>query len=362
MSGISDSAPSHRPRVARQRASVARGFVTGMLAGAQRAGHDAAPWLTAAGIDIASPASRIPLDRYADLYNRVVDALEDEGFALFSQALRPGCFEFLCRVMLGAPSLAEALERASGFLRLVLPDLVVVISRDASTASLQIVEQRSLADAPNDAARVFAFEWLLRLLHGLACWIVGRGLALDAVDFPYARPQHADDYALVYTEHSRFGGTRLTAHLNANLLDLPTRRDDAALAAFLDGAPGKITMVYRRDREMVQRVRDLLRDALPVSLTVEAVARKVHMSQRTLHRRLEEEGSGFRRIKDAIRRDIALARLRKGTQPIAELAAELGYADPSAFYRAVVAWTGRSPERVRRQSHAAGDGAPPATR
>lgn len=356
------SAPKHRLRLARQHASVASGFVAGMLVGAQRAGHDPRPWLLAAGVDIASSARRIPLDRYADLYNRVVAALDDEGFALFSQALRPGCFEFLCRVMLGAPTLGDAFARASGFLRLVLPDLAVAIDRHGSTASLHITEQRALAFDPNDAARIFAFEWLLRLLHGLACWIAGRGLALDAVDFPYARPDHADDYALVYTEHSRFGGTRLTAHLDANLLDLPTRRDDGDLAEFLDGAPGKITMVYRRDREMVQRVRDLLYEALPANLTIEAVARRVHMSQRTLHRRLEEEGSGFRRIKDAIRRDIALARLRNGTQQIATLAAELGYADPSAFYRAVVAWTGLSPERVRRQSRTPGDNAALSTR
>jgi AraC-like DNA-binding protein len=196
---------------------------------------------------------------------------------------------------------------------------------------------------------VFAFEWLLRLLHGLACWLAGRGVALDSVCFPYPRPAHADDYALVYTERSEFGGAELVAHLRANLLDLPVRRDEAALARFLDGAPGKITMLYRRDRNMVFRVRDLLRDALPASLSLEDVARQLHHSPRTLARRLDEEGAGFRTIKDAIRRDIALSRLTKTTHSIATIAAELGYADTSAFYRAVVAWTGVSPERFRKQ-------------
>ena len=63
---------------------------------------------------------------------------------------------------------------------------------------------------------------------------VGRGLALDAVSFPYARPAHAADYALVYTEHSSFDAPRLVARLQANLLELPLRRDEAALAGFLD--------------------------------------------------------------------------------------------------------------------------------
>ena len=251
--------------------------------------------------------------------------------------------------MLGAATLAEALDRATRFLRLVLPDLAVSVRRDGARAELELAETRPLTTSRDDPARVFAFEWLLRLLHGVACWFVGRGLALDAVRFPYARPAHADDYALVYTERSEFAGDTLVARLQANLLDLPLRRDDAALGSFLQGAPGKISMLYRRDREMVFRVRDLLRDALPENLSLEEVAHRLHLSPRTLHRRLEEEGSGFRTIKDATRRDIALARLTKTRQPIAELAAELGYADTSTFYRAFVAWSGMSPERFRNQ-------------
>jgi AraC-like DNA-binding protein len=197
---------------------------------------------------------------------------------------------------------------------------------------------------------VFAFEWLLRLIHSLSCWLVGRGLALDSVDFPFARPAHADDYALVYTERSAFiGGRVLTARFNATLLELPIRRDEAALASFLDGAPGRISMLYRRDRATVTRVRDLIRHALPASLSQDDVAAQLHMSPRTLHRRLDEEGSSFRTIKEALRRDLALSRLTKTGHSIARVAADLGYADTSAFYRAFTGWTGMSPERYRRQ-------------
>ena len=196
---------------------------------------------------------------------------------------------------------------------------------------------------------MFAFEWLLRLLHSLSCWLVGRGLSLERVCFPYARPAHGDDYALVYTERSEFGADALVAEMRADLFDLPLRRDEAALTSFLDGAPGRISMLYRRDREMVLRVRDLLRNALPESPTIESVAGHLHLSPRTLHRRLRDEGTSFRAIKDAIRRDIALARLAKTRRSIATVASELGYADTSAFYRAFTGWTGLSPQRFRQQ-------------
>jgi AraC-like DNA-binding protein len=325
------------------------GFVNGMLAGLVRQGLDPAPLLAAAEVDTADTASRIPVENYAALYNLINHELDDEGFGLFAQPMRLGSFEFLCRSTISAPTLAEALHRACRFLRIVLPDMAVEIRREKGLAELVISERRPLASRIDSPSRVFAFEWLLRLLHGLACWLAGRGLALDSVRFPYPQPAHVDDYALIFTEHSSFDAEQLVATFNANLLDLPIRRDEAALNSFLDGAPGKITTLYRRDREMVIRVRDLLRAALPDSLSLEEVADQLHLSSRTAHRRLEEEGSSFRGIKDALRRDMALARLTKTRDPIAQVAADLGYADTSAFYRAFVEWTGMAPVHYRRR-------------
>jgi len=82
------------------------------------------------------------------------------------------------------------------------------------------------------------------------------------------------------------------------------------------------------------------------------VARQLNLSPRTLHRRLEEEGSSFRAIKDALRRDLALSRLTKTTQPLGQISADLGFADPSAFFRAFVSWTGTSPSQYRKRLRA----------
>ncbi|WP_374403997.1 AraC family transcriptional regulator [Niveibacterium sp.] len=342
------------------RATVAIGFVLGMLAGASAQGRDPVQLAAEVGIDaalLADPAARVPLAHYAALYNHVAATLDDEAFGLFPLPMRVGSFEFLCRGVLSAATLGEALARAARFLRLVLPDVSITVVRSGEQAQLTICERQPFA-----VDRVFSFEWLLRLLHGLSCWLVGRGIALDAVDFPYPPPAHVADYTLIYTAHSRFaasGGSTATplvvplvaplvAHFAANLLDLPLRRDEAALARFLAGGPGRLTTLYRRDREMVTRVRDLLREALPELPTLETVAARLHLSPRTLARRLEAEASSFRAIREALRRDLALARLGQTDVPVATLAAELGYAEPSAFFRAFVGWTGQSPSAWRR--------------
>jgi len=335
------------------RATVAAGFVTGLLSGVHARGLDPSGLLQAVGLApeaLAARQARVPIASYVTLYNTVVSELGDEGFALFSQPLRAGTFEFLCRGMLGSADLGEALERASRFLRLVLPDLRLSIARDGAVARLEIAEFRRLRPGTNDPCRVFAFEWLLRLLHGVSCWLVARPLTLAQVRFPFARPEHADDYALIYTELSTFGAKTLVATLDAGALELPVRRSAADLAAFLEGAPGKITMLYRRDREMARAVRELLSKSLPSAPDLADTARELRLSTRTLHRRLEEEGTTFREIKDGLRREIALARLEKGGDSVADIAAALGYSEPSAFFRAFQGWTGLAPSAYRKRA------------
>lgn len=335
------------------RATVAAGFVTGLLAGVPSARRR--PLLAAAGIDqgvLTDPASRVPLERYTVLYARVAEALGDEAFGLFAAPMAIGSFELLCRAVVGAPALAPALERIGRYLGILLPDMAVSLHREADGAHLAIAEARPLAARPNAPARVFAYEWLLRLVHGLACWLVGRGIALDRVAFPYARPAHADDYGLIYTEHAEFGAARLDARFDAALLDLPIRRDEAAVELFLRGAPAKITLLYRRDRETALRVRDLLRAALPANADLAEVATALHLSPRTLHRRLADEGANFRLIKDGLRRDLALARLAQTDDAVTRIAADLGYADASTFFRAVAEWTGAGPSGYRRRLRA----------
>ncbi|HSN22350.1 MAG TPA: AraC family transcriptional regulator, partial [Usitatibacter sp.] len=262
-----------------------------MLSALRARGVPAAPLLRASAIApsvLREPRARVPLPAYVALYNAVVRSLDDEGFGLFAAPLRPGTFEFLCRATVGSATLGEALERAARFLAIVLPDLRVAVTRSRGLARLEIAERRRLRRRAGDPRRVFAFEWLLRLLHGLACWLAGRGIALHSVRFPYPRPAHAADYALVYTEHSAFmdgaGATTapaLRATFDAALLDQPVVRGPADVEAFLEGAPGRISVLYRRDREVARRVRELLAARLAARPSLEDVARALALSPRT---------------------------------------------------------------------------------
>lgn len=332
----------------RPHSSVATGFVSGILSGLPRSGLNPEEMLNRAGIAkelLRKTDARIPVARYAALYRLINEQLDDEAFALFSHPLRRGSFEFLCRSALSATNLEEALQRIARFLHIVLDDLSVAVEKIPGAALLVITQQQPLpVSAPG---RVFAFEWLLRLIHGLAAWLVARPLALDTVNFPYPPPPHAADYALVFAPHYGFDAHRLEARFPLDSLALPIRRDEAALRSFLVDAPASITTLYRRDRALALRVRSALRDALPEHRPLPDIARALFLSQRTLHRRLQEEGTSFQAIKDVMRRDLANEWLSKTALPISRIAADLGYADASAFYRAFSAWTGEGPREYR---------------
>lgn len=330
--------------------TVAIGFVTGITAGLSRCGADAGALLDRAGLasqQLGKPDARIPVARYAALYRLINERLDDEGFGLFSRPLRRGSFEFLCRSALSAPTLDAALERISRFLRIVLDELDVEVQRAGDTALLIISQERPLP--VGEPGRVFAFEWLLRMIHGLAAWLVGRPLALDEVAFPYPPPPHAADYELVFAPRCSFDAPRLVARFPAAALALPVRRDEAALREFLVDAPASITTLYGRERALAQRVREQLRAALPAQRPLPAIARSLFLSPRTLHRRLEDEGTSLRAIREALRRDLAVEWLTKTQRPLGRIAADLGFAEASAFYRAFMAWTGEGPRDYRRR-------------
>ncbi len=342
--------------------TVAIGFVIGILSGVSRAGL--APEALLEHAEIATSllddrTARIPVARYAALYRLINERLDDEGFALFSRPLRRGSFEFLCRAVLSAPTLAQALERIARFLHVALDDLEVELETSGRAAVIVISEEQALPVGP--AGRVFAFEWLLRMIHGVAAWLVAHPLPLDEVSFPYPPPQHAADYELVFAPRYTFDAPRLEARFPAEWLALPVRRDEAALTLFLADAPASITTLYRRDRALALRVREHLRAALPEQPGLPAIARRLLLSPRTLHRRLEDEGTSFRAIKDVLRRELAIEWLSKSRLPLSRIGTDLGFADAAAFYRAFKAWTGSGPREYRRRHGLAGAPSKPPT-
>jgi AraC-like DNA-binding protein len=106
------------------------------------------------------------------------------------------------------------------------------------------------------------------------------------------------------------------------------------------------------DRSVIRRVKTLLLSHLdrgPCELR--DAARSLHMSPRTLQRRLADEGASYSETLDSVRRELCLHHLSRAHTSLAEIAYVAGFSGESAFSRAVRRWTGQTPREYRR-SHA----------
>jgi AraC-like DNA-binding protein len=81
---------------------------------------------------------------------------------------------------------------------------------------------------------------------------------------------------------------------------------------------------------------------------VEAIAARMHMSPRTLQRRLRDEGTTYLELLNDVRRELALRHVQEGRESISEIAFLLGFSEVSTFHRAFKRWCGRTPAEVRR--------------
>jgi AraC-like DNA-binding protein len=81
---------------------------------------------------------------------------------------------------------------------------------------------------------------------------------------------------------------------------------------------------------------------------VEAIARRLGLTARSLQRRLREEGTTFHEVRDVVRRELA-ARYLESKLTIAEIAFLLGFSEASAYFRAHKRWTGETPVESRQR-------------
>jgi AraC-like DNA-binding protein len=107
---------------------------------------------------------------------------------------------------------------------------------------------------------------------------------------------------------------------------------------------------YRRDRLLVQRVRRLLAEHPGEVRDAEALARRLHLSTRSLHRHLKDEGASLQGLKDEVRRERAIELLCRTERPVKQVAHAVGFVDEKAFARAFKAWTGETPRELRRRA------------
>lgn len=183
-------------------------------------------------------------------------------------------------------------------------------------------------------------------------YLLGESWAPEHISFPHAckgRRAHYEDHFQAPVSFGDQGETRI--HMKRSVFSRPLRAD-----AFSQGDGTAVQPGHRKIGSFrtgsgdiaiaVGRMIDATLAHRPV--TLQAAARILGLSPRTLQRRLDENGTAFEQILDDRRRILATTWLSGGPTRVTDIAMMLGYSDPSHFNRAFQRWEGLSPMEYRR--------------
>lgn len=142
---------------------------------------------------------------------------------------------------------------------------------------------------------------------------------------------------------------RSRLRIDPSALRIPLPRANATTAQFCENHCRKLLARRLVEPSLAERVRErLLGSGLPLP-NMAQMARALHMSERSLRRQLELDGTGWRRLVDEVLQAMACDLLHTSPLSVQQVAEQLGYAEPSSFSHAFKRWTGVSPEQYRRQ-------------
>lgn len=322
-------------------------YVNAFLQGTGVGPSELGQLLAQAGIDeklLALPDARLTQEQFSALFQLLVAHLDDEMPGLYGRPLRSGTLKVLTILLLDAPNLETALRRWQQFDHILSDDFSFSIERGDAVTGITI---NRFPTSVGSARLVQEFH--MKLVHGISSWAINQKIVLERVDFAFPRPPDASEYVFIFPGPVYFSQPTTTMHMRSSYLDAPIQsRSKTELRDFLLNAPQNWFFVPWTQSMVSHRVRNFLDSRLDQPTSLDSTAHALHLSTRTLCRRLVGEGTSFHEIRDALRRDVAIERLIKTRDSPEDISMALGFGNVAAFYRAFHLWTGATPRSYRR--------------
>ncbi len=317
-------------------------------------GRDSAALL---GQPAPPPSLSFPAVRWCTLLAAAASALDDPVLGLHVGAtITPAHLGPLGYVLMASNSAGAALERYLAYQRLIHDVSPVHHYRDGERLVLEW-------GAQSRAMGLLANQCGMAALARFAGSITGPNAAAAplALHFVEARPADVTPYEALFGCPVLFDQEATRIVFAASLLDQPLRARDPALVALLERQIDTLLAALPAGDDLADAVRCQLAPLLlQGEPALDAVAQALHLSGRTLRRRLAERGWQFRALLDDTRHRLAQDYLRDRRLALPEVALLLGYSEQSAFSRAFLRWSGVTPARWR--AAAASDQAPQSSR
>jgi AraC-like DNA-binding protein len=308
-----------------------------------RNGLDADTVFIECGLDphkLDDARARYPLERVRALWRMANDAIDDPCWALAAgDVWRSTDFHALGYAFLASQTLEAALLRLERYTRIVVTDAAVRVRNEQAGVTLSYsVPDPGAYIAPLIDSRLSMLLCMCREACGgqppLREVHVGHGWQACAYEEFFGCPVRYDaEYGKMI--FSPDGLCRPLPAVNREL----ARANDRILADFSRSLS---------ESSFSGRVRKAIMEGLSSGKPSAAeVARNLAIAQRTLQRKLQEEGTTFQDVADEVRKELALQYVQSGEYDLSEVTYLTGFSSSSSFTRAYKAWTGRTPSEDR---------------
>jgi len=296
--------------------------------------------------ELAPPDARIDFAKHVALIEIAAERLNDRCFGLhFGASLDPldaGAVGYLAA---NSPTLNAAIENYVKYLATATEGFRVHLDREPQRTRV-VVEMID----PEVTRRQQCYELALASTINISRFVVGRRFAPAAVEMQHQRDSDLDEFRRYFGKPVAFGSGRYAVIFDQAQLTAPCRSADERLFRIVKAHCDALLEKSRKATEFREEVEHLVAALLPTgTATTKHVAATLAMSDRTLARRLAEEGTSFREILERQRHAMALEYLSDSAVRPSQIAYLLGYSEPSAFTHAFRRWTGCSPAEYRTQ-------------
>lgn len=317
----------------------------------RRLGGDPDDLIAQSGLELAKVDFDSPFVCYRD-FIRILDTssrlLDCPSFGLqlaHLQSAAPMLPVSLDLAMRNSPTIGAAYEYSSSHLGSYSPVLHTSIECDRNTGERFFQFDVLLDRVPHKQQ---AIEHAVGLLHYSVLAISGGAVRPRAIWFKHERVANLSTYHQHFQTQTSFDmpangiflseedWIRPLSNRNPHLYDLA--------ASFIESQfPAPEQMLSRLVRTAI------LRRLGQSDCTHAEIAAKLGLHPRTLQRRLREEGTSFEKLRDEIRREVALQYLAQPSVPLIRIAGMLGYSEQSVLTRSCYRWFAASPHKMRRE-------------
>lgn len=238
-------------------------------------------------------------------------------------------------------NLAEVIQLFERYYHLLAPDLDLDFHYGAD---------RLIISSPNSQAYLplaFGLECIAAAMRNTLSGLLGDAQFPLRFEFPYAKPAYLSVYQEILGNDLHFDCERAAWSFPSALLSTPLPSSNPALRQLYEAECARLLADLSDSASISEQTLSLLRKLEGQYPKMPQVAAMLNMSARTYRRRLTDEGIGFQELLDQVRAEHATRHLRERRLPIASIAYQLGFNDPSNFRRAYRRWTGSTPGAVR---------------